>query len=273
MAISQILTGTEKIKDIMDLPQQHFGEHSEQLEDVKITFDHVHFSYEEDEVLHDVSLEVPANSLTAFVGVSGSGKSTMAQLVPRFWDIQQGQILLNDKPVENFSEDSLMQAISFVFQDAFMLSDTIRTNIAVGKDQVTDAEVQAAAEAAQIHEFIMSLPEGYNTVMGEAGIKMSGGEKQRICIARAILKDAPVVIFDEATSFTDIENERKIQLALNELLQNKTTIMIAHRLNTIKHADQICVFDQGRVIERGTHDELLRRNGSYAKLWNIYTEK
>jgi ATP-binding cassette subfamily B protein len=119
----------------------------------------------------------------------------------------------------------------------------------------------------------MSLPEGYNTVMGEAGIKMSGGEKQRICIARAILKDAPVVIFDEATSFTDIENERKIQLALNELLQNKTTIMIAHRLNTIKHADQICVFDQGRVIERGTHDELLRRNGSYAKLWNIYTEK
>jgi ATP-binding cassette subfamily B protein len=154
-----------------------------------------------------------------------------------------------------------------------MLSDTIRTNIAVGKDQVTDAEVQAAAEAAQIHEFIMSLPEGYNTVMGEAGIKMSGGEKQRICIARAILKDAPVVIFDEATSFTDIENERKIQLALNELLQNKTTIMIAHRLNTIKHADQICVFDQGRVIERGTHDELLRRNGSYAKLWNIYTEK
>jgi ATP-binding cassette subfamily B protein len=166
-----------------------------------------------------------------------------------------------------------MQAISFVFQDAFMLSDTIRTNIAVGKDQVTDAEVQAAAEAAQIHEFIMSLPEGYNTVMGEAGIKMSGGEKQRICIARAILKDAPVVIFDEATSFTDIENERKIQLALNELLQNKTTIMIAHRLNTIKHADQICVFDQGRVIERGTHDELLRRNGSYAKLWNIYTEK
>jgi ATP-binding cassette subfamily B protein len=273
MAISQILTGTEKIKDIMDLPQQHFGEHSEQLEDVKITFDHVHFSYEEDEVLHDVSLEVPANSLTAFVGVSGSGKSTMAQLVPRFWDIQQGQILLNDKPLENFSEDSLMQAISFVFQDAFMLSDTIRTNIAVGKDQVTDAEVQAAAEAAQIHEFIMSLPEGYNTVMGEAGIKMSGGEKQRICIARAILKDAPVVIFDEATSFTDIENERKIQLALNELLQNKTTIMIAHRLNTIKHADQICVFDQGRVIERGTHDELLRRNGSYAKLWNIYTEK
>ncbi|MDU6523737.1 MAG: ABC transporter ATP-binding protein, partial [Enterococcus sp.] len=222
MAISQILTGTEKIKSIMDLPQQTFGSTVDKLADVAIRFDHVHFSYEEDEVLHDVSLEVPANSLTAFVGVSGSGKSTTAQLVPRFWDIQQGKILLNNQPVENFSEAALMQAMSFVFQDAFMLSDTIRMNIAVGKDQATEAEIHAAAKAAQIHEFIMSLPAGYDTVMGESGVKMSGGEKQRICIARAILKDAPMVIFDEATSFTDIENERKIQLALNELLQNKT---------------------------------------------------
>lgn len=273
MAISQILTGTEKIKSIMDLPQQTFGSTVEKLADVAIRFDHVHFSYEEDEVLHDVSLEVPANSLTAFVGVSGSGKSTTAQLVPRFWDIQQGKILLNNQPVENFSEAALMQAMSFVFQDAFMLSDTIRMNIAVGKDQATEAEIHAAAKAAQIHEFIMSLPAGYDTVMGESGVKMSGGEKQRICIARAILKDAPVVIFDEATSFTDIENERKIQLALNELLQNKTTIMIAHRLNTIKHADQICVFDQGRIVERGTHEELVRRNGTYSKLWKIYAEE
>ncbi|MBU5363930.1 ABC transporter ATP-binding protein/permease [Enterococcus devriesei] len=273
MAISQILTGTEKIKSIMDLPQQTFGSTVEKLADVVIRFDHVHFSYEEDEVLHDVSLEVPANSLTAFVGVSGSGKSTTAQLVPRFWDIQQGKILLNNQPVENFSEAALMQAMSFVFQDAFMLSDTIRMNIAVGKDQATESEIHAAAKAAQIHEFIMSLPAGYDTVMGESGVKMSGGEKQRICIARAILKDAPVVIFDEATSFTDIENERKIQLALNELLQNKTTIMIAHRLNTIKHADQICVFDQGRIVERGTHEELVRRNGTYSKLWKIYAEE
>ncbi|MGO2890621.1 MAG: ABC transporter ATP-binding protein [Enterococcus devriesei] len=273
MAISQILTGTEKIKSIMDLPQQTFGSTVDKLADVAIRFDHVHFSYEEDEVLHDVSLEVPANSLTAFVGVSGSGKSTTAQLVPRFWDIQQGKILLNNQPVENFSEAALMQAMSFVFQDAFMLSDTIRMNIAVGKDQATEAEIHAAAKAAQIHEFIMSLPAGYDTVMGESGVKMSGGEKQRICIARAILKDAPVVIFDEATSFTDIENERKIQLALNELLQNKTTIMIAHRLNTIKHADQICVFDQGRIVERGTHEELVRRNGTYSKLWKIYAEE
>lgn len=273
MAISQILTGTEKIKSIMDLPQQTFGSTVDKLADVAIRFDHVHFSYEEDEVLHDVSLEVPANSLTAFVGVSGSGKSTTAQLVPRFWDIQQGKILLNNQPVEKFSEAALMQAMSFVFQDAFMLSDTIRMNIAVGKDQATEAEIHAAAKAAQIHEFIMSLPADYDTVMGESGVKMSGGEKQRICIARAILKDAPVVIFDEATSFTDIENERKIQLALNELLQNKTTIMIAHRLNTIKHADQICVFDQGRIVERGTHEELVRRNGTYSKLWKIYAEE
>lgn len=273
MAISQILTGTEKIKSIMDLPQQTFGSTVEKLADVAIRFDHVHFSYEEDEVLHDVSLEVPANSLTAFVGVSGSGKSTTAQLVPRFWDVQQGKILLNNQPAENFSEAALMPAMSFVFQDAFMLSDTIRMNIAVGKDQATEAEIHVAAKAAQIHEFIMSLPAGYDTVMGESGVKMSGGEKQRICIARAILKDAPVVIFDEATSFTDIENERKIQLALNELLQNKTTIMIAHRLNTIKHADQICVFDQGRIVERGTHEELVWRNGTYSKLWKIYAEE
>lgn len=273
VAISQILTGTEKIKEIMDLPQQGFGTIHQRLDQVEVVFDQVHFSYEEDEVLHDVSLTIPANTLTAFVGVSGSGKSTTAQLVPRFWDIQKGQIRLNGQAVDSFDESSLMESMSFVFQDAFMLSDTIRMNISVGKDEATEEEIQAAAKAAQIHEFIMSLPEGYDTVMGEAGIKMSGGEKQRICIARAILKDAPLVIFDEATSFTDIENERKIQLALNELLQNKTTIMIAHRLNTIKHADQICVFDEGKIVERGTHEELLHRKGSYAKLWAIYAEE
>ncbi|GCF95406.1 ABC transporter permease [Enterococcus florum] len=273
VAISQIMTGTEKIKEIMDLPQQTFGSNHSSLDAVTVAFDHVHFSYEQDEVLHDVSLEIPANTLTAFVGVSGSGKSTTAQLVPRFWDIQKGKILLNGQPVEDFDEASLMESMSFVFQDAFMLSDTIRMNIAVGKEDVKDEDIYKAAKAAQIHDFIMSLPDGYDTVMGEAGIKMSGGEKQRVCIARAILKDAPLVIFDEATSFTDIENERKIQLALNELLQNKTTIMIAHRLNTIKHADQICVFDQGKIVERGTHEELLHRHGTYAKLWAIYSEE
>ncbi|MBO1307661.1 ABC transporter ATP-binding protein [Enterococcus sp. 669A] len=273
VAITQILSGTEKIKDIMDLPQQHFGQTNQVLDQVEVAFEHVHFSYEEDEVLHDVSLTIPPNTLTAFVGVSGSGKSTTAQLVPRFWDIQKGQIRLNGHSISDFDEPSLMESMSFVFQDAFMLSDTIRMNISVGKDSATEEEIHAAAEAAQIHDFIMSLPDGYDTVMGEAGIKMSGGEKQRICIARAILKNAPLVIFDEATSFTDIENERKIQLALNELLQNKTTIMIAHRLNTIKHADQICIFDQGRIVERGTHEELLLRKGTYAKLWAIYAEE
>lgn len=273
VAITQILSGTEKIKDIMDLPQQHFGQTNQVLDQVEVAFEHVHFSYEEDEVLHDVSLRIPPNTLTAFVGVSGSGKSTTAQLVPRFWDIQKGQIRLNGHSISDFDEPSLMESMSFVFQDAFMLSDTIRMNISVGKDSATEEEIHAAAEAAQIHDFIMSLPDDYDTVMGEAGIKMSGGEKQRICIARAILKNAPLVIFDEATSFTDIENERKIQLALNELLQNKTTIMIAHRLNTIKHADQICIFDQGRIVERGTHEELLLRKGTYAKLWAIYAEE
>ncbi|MGM0215302.1 ABC transporter ATP-binding protein [Enterococcus sp. AZ109] len=273
VAITQILSGTEKIKDIMDLPQQHFGQTHQVLDQVEVVFENVHFSYEEDEVLHDVSLTIPSNTLTAFVGVSGSGKSTTAQLVPRFWDIQKGQIRLNGHSISDFDEPSLMESMSFVFQDAFMLSDTIRMNISVGKGTATEEEIHEAAKAAQIHDFIMGLPDGYDTVMGESGIKMSGGEKQRICIARAILKNAPLVIFDEATSFTDIENERKIQLALNELLQNKTTIMIAHRLNTIKHADQICIFDQGRIVERGTHEELLLRKGTYAKLWAIYAEE
>ena len=166
-----------------------------------------------------------------------------------------------------------MELVSFVFQETFMLNDSIYANIAIGNAAATPEQVENAAKAAQIHDFIVSLPEGYATRLGENGVKLSGGEKQRVCIARAILKDAPIIIFDEATSYTDIENEHKIQLALQNLLQGKTTIMIAHRLHTIVGADQICVFRQGRVAETGTHQELLAAKGLYAQMWSAYTEE
>ncbi|MDH6364101.1 ATP-binding cassette subfamily B protein IrtA [Enterococcus sp. PF1-24] len=272
MAIVQIMSGTDKIRQIMDVPQQEFGEITTDVSDnPAITFEEVSFAYEENDVLHEVSLEIPAKSLTAFVGVSGSGKTTTAQLIPRFWDNQSGVVKIAGSPINHYSEKALMNAVSFVFQESFMLHDTIWENIAVGKENATEEEIFASAKAAQIHETILALPAGYQTHLGEAGIKMSGGEKQRICIARAILKNSPILIFDEATSFTDMENERKIQLALNELLKDKTTIMIAHRLHTIVNADQICVFDSGKVIEQGTHPQLLAQNGRYAQMWQSYT--
>ena len=166
-----------------------------------------------------------------------------------------------------------MDLVSFVFQETFMLNDSIYQNIAIGNKSATREEVEAAAKAAQIHDFIMSLPHGYDTKLGEDGVKMSGGEKQRVCIARAILKDAPIIVFDEATSYTDIENEHKIQIALSNLLKGKTTVMIAHRLHTIVGADQICVFDQGRIAEKGTHTELLEKNGLYSRMWQTYTQE
>lgn len=218
-------------------------------------------------------LRTSKGSLTAFVGASGAGKSTAAQLIPRFWDVTSGSILIGGHDVKDLQTNNLMDTVSFVFQDAFMLDDTIYQNIAIGKDNCTRQEVEEAAKAAQIHSFIQSLPNGYDTHLGAAGVKLSGGEKQRICIARAILKDAPIIVFDEATSFTDIENEHKIQLALGNLLKGKTTIMIAHRLHTIVNANNICVFQNGRIVEMGRHSDLLQKNGVYAEMWRVYTQQ
>ncbi|NPD12812.1 ABC transporter ATP-binding protein [Enterococcus sp. MMGLQ5-2] len=270
MSITQIVSGVGRVKEIMTVPEQKFGDLPMDSTDLNLRFEDVSFAYETKAVLHGINLEVKKGSLIAFVGSSGSGKSTAAQLVPRFWDVIKGQIAINGQPINDFLESALMDAVSFVFQEAFMLHDTIRMNVAVGKPDADDTAIIAACQAAQIHDFIMSLPKGYDTHLGEAGIKMSGGERQRICIARAILKNSPIIIFDEATSYTDIENERKIQLALNELLRNKTTIMIAHRLHTIVNADQICVFDKGKIVEADTHQNLLQQNGFYAKLWQTY---
>ena len=184
--------------------------------------------------------------------------------------MNKGRILIGGTDIAAVKTENLMDAVSFVFQETFMLNDTIYRNIAIGGKQVSEADVEGAAKAAVIHDFIVSLPEGYNTRLGEGGVKLSGGERQRICIARAILKNAPLIIFDEATSYTDIENEYKIQKALENLLKGKTVIMIAHRLHTIMGADQICVFDRGEIAEQGSHEELLKRRGLYLRMWEAY---
>ena len=272
---SQISAGLGRIKAIMDIPVIPAGKDTfaSKQDCPNVTFSHVSFAYQETEVLHDICLELPKGSLTAFVGASGAGKSTAAQLIPRFWDVTSGSILIGGHDVKDLQTNNLMDTVSFVFQDAFMLDDTIYQNIAIGKDNCTRQEVEEAAKAAQIHSFIQSLPNGYDTHLGAAGVKLSGGEKQRICIARAILKDAPIIVFDEATSFTDIENEHKIQLALGNLLKGKTTIMIAHRLHTIVNANNICVFQNGRIVEMGRHSDLLQKNSVYAEMWRVYTQQ
>ncbi|WP_122642601.1 ABC transporter ATP-binding protein [Luxibacter massiliensis] len=270
---SQISSGVDRIKEILDIPSmKDNGKKLKQDSDHKILFEHVSFSYGEQEVLHDINLTLPQGTLTAFVGASGAGKSTAAQLIPRFWDVTKGCIKIGDIDIREIKNHSLMDHVSFVFQDAFMLEDTMYENIAVGKTGCSKEEVMKAAKAAQIHDFIMGLPAGYETHIGSEGVKLSGGERQRICIARAILKDAPIIIFDEATSFTDIENEHKIQVALENLLKGKTTIMIAHRLHTIIYANKICVFDDGYMVESGKHDELIAIQGLYEKMWDTYTQ-
>lgn len=273
MMLNQIMSGMGRIKSIMDLPETHQGNVTlPKSQPHSIKFEHVTFKYDQTDVLKDINLNLPAGSLTAFVGSSGAGKTTAAQLIPKFWEVSDGAIRIGNSSVGELENSNLMDLVSFVFQDTFMLNDSIYQNIAIGNKVATRQQVEDAAKAAQIHDFIISLPEGYDTKLGEDGVKMSGGEQQRICIARAILKDAPIIVFDEATSYTDVENEHKIQQALNNLLKGKTTIMIAHRLHTIVNADQICVFDKGQVVERGTHTQLLSQKGLYTHMWDTYTK-
>lgn len=271
---SQISAGMEHIKKIKNIPSiRTQGQVVPKRETHTISFENVSFSYGEQEVLKNITMQMKSGSLTAFVGASGAGKTTAAQLIPRFWDVTKGSIKIDGIDIKNLSTEAFMDMVSFVFQEAFMLEDTIYENIAIGRPDCTQEEVEKAAKAAQIHEFIQSLPNGYQTNIGEAGIKMSGGERQRVCIARAILKNAPIIVLDEATSFTDAENEHKIQLALNELLKGKTSIMIAHRLHTIVDAEQICVFEEGKIKEIGKHEELLRKGGLYRSMWNTYVSR
>lgn len=234
-----------------------------------ITFENVSFGYGEKEILHDVSLTLRQGSLTALVGPSGSGKSTLMKLCARFYDPQKGKVLLNGQDMKELEPESLMKHISMVFQDVYLFQDTIKNNIRFGKSNATDSEIEAAARKACCHDFIMRLPDGYDTMVGEGGCTLSGGEKQRLSIARAILKEAPIVLLDEATASLDPENEVEVQKAINTLIEGRTVIVIAHRLKTIRNADKIIVLEDGYIAEQGTHDELLRNQGLYHKLWTI----
>lgn len=212
----------------------------------------------------DVSLRIPDKTTTAIVGPSGSGKTTLCNLIARFWDVNGGRVSIGGHDVKDYTLNSLMANISMVFQNVYLFNDTIENNIKFGKPNATHDEVVAAAKEACCDDFIDALPDGYNTVVGEGGATLSGGEKQRLSIARAMLKDAPIVIFDEATANVDPENEDRLQAAIEALTRDKTIIMIAHRLKTVRHADQIVVLDGGRIVQRGTHDELLAQKGIYS---------
>ena len=256
-----------RILSLMNEPEMKGERQSPTAGDIR--FEHVSFAYQDKEVLHDITVTLPQNSLTALVGPSGSGKSTVMKLCARFYDPQQGRIFFGGMPMDEIAPESLMSHISMVFQDVYLFQDTIRNNIRFGKTDATDEEIIAAAKKACCHDFIMRLPQGYDTMVGEGGCTLSGGEKQRISIARAILKDAPVILLDEATASLDPENEVEVQKAIDSLIKGRTVIAIAHRLKTIKDADRIIVLDNGRIEEEGTHDELVRKEGLYAYLWNI----
>ena len=256
-----------RILSLMNEPEMKGGRQSPVDGDIR--FEHVSFAYQDKEVLHDINVILPKNSLTALVGPSGSGKSTVMKLCARFYDPQKGRIFFNDVPMDETDPESLMSHISMVFQDVYLFQDTLRNNIRFGKTDATEEEIIAAAKKACCHDFIMRLPQGYDTMVGEGGCTLSGGEKQRISIARAILKDAPIILLDEATASLDPENEVEVQKAIDTLIKGRTVIAIAHRLKTIQNADRIIVLDNGEIREEGTHDELIRKEGLYAHLWNI----
>ena len=229
-----------------------------------ISFDHVDFSYGDRKIIDDVSFTIPEGTTTAIVGPSGSGKTTLTSLMARFWDVKKGSVKLGGIDVKDYSLDSLMSNFSMVFQNVYLFNDSIENNIKFGKPEASHEEVVAAAKAARCHDFIMALPDGYDAVIGEGGATISGGERQRLSIARAMLKDAPVVILDEATANVDPENEAELQAAIEALTGGKTIIMIAHRLKTVRHANQILVVDHGRIVQHGTHDQLIQQKGIYA---------
>jgi ABC-type transport system involved in Fe-S cluster assembly fused permease/ATPase subunit len=261
--LDKMFTLLERDREVADVP----GAQALQVQGANVTFSHVHFAYEPARpILHDISFEIPAGKTVAVVGPSGSGKSTLARLLFRFYDVQQGQILIAGQDIRQVTQASVRQAIGIVPQDTVLFNDTVEYNIAYGKPGATREQVQEAARSAHIHSFIVATPKGYDTMVGERGLKLSGGEKQRVAIARTLLKNPPILIFDEATSALDSANERAIQAELQSVAQNKTTLVIAHRLSTVVDAHEILVMEAGRILERGTHAQLLALSGRYASL-------
>jgi len=264
---------TARMRTLVSTPVME-GDSERKIRDFNITLQNVSFSYtgklsKEETIIRDLNLSIPPNSITALVGPSGSGKSTLSKLIARFWDVNKGTVKIGGIDVKTLEPEHLMSYISFVFQDVVLFNDTVYNNIRIGNMDATREQVLAAARAACCDEFVLSMPEGYETLLGENGSTLSGGERQRISIARALLKNAPIVLLDEATASLDPENEVLIQQAISRLIEGKTVIVIAHRLRTIAGAGKIIVMDKGRAVEEGTHEELMRKKGLYEKLYTI----
>lgn len=253
----------DKAKSVLAIENMDIDGEYIETETQNIEMDHVDFAYDTRKVIDDISLSIPEKTTAAFVGPSGSGKTTICHLIARFWDVQSGQVKLDNRDVRAYNMNSLMENFSFVFQSVYLFHDTIANNIRFGQPEASMDMVIDAAKRACCHDFISKLPDGYDTVLGEAGASLSGGQKQRISIARAIMKDAPIIILDEATANVDPENERELMLAIKELTKEKTILMIAHRLKTVRNADRIYVIDKGKISQQGTHEELMKNEGIY----------
>ena len=255
--------GVDLANEILDIEQMDIDGEKITPENRDIHLEHIGFAYENRKIIDDITLDIKENTTTAIVGPSGGGKTTITSLIARFWDVQEGTVTLGGRNVRDYSFDSLMENFSFVFQRVYLFEDTIANNIRFGRPDASMDEVIEAAKKAACHDFITALPDGYETVIGEGGATLSGGEKQRIAIARAIMKDAPIIILDEATANVDPENEKELTEAIENLTKKKTIIMIAHRLKTVRNADQIVVIDKGKIVQRGKHDELMQEDGIY----------
>ncbi len=262
-------TSLEQVESVLHIPKMPGNEAVNKIQNYDIELQNISFGYDKRLIIQDVSLKIPERSVTAIVGPSGSGKTTLCNLIARFWDVQKGAILIGGKNVKDIEPDELMKLMSIVFQNVYLFHDTIENNIKFGRPDATHEAVVEAARRACCHDFIEKLPNAYQTVIGEGGSTLSGGEKQRISIARAILKDAPIVILDEATSSVDPENQHILLTAINELTKGKTLIIIAHRLSTIRNADQIVVLDGGRIVQQGTHKTLIQQDGVYRRFVQI----